>query len=127
MSWGLLSLQDPHTARSVTQSSKAMRVTDFELVEAIGAGGYGNVWLARRRRTEELVAIKVHSKSEAKARNFRQAVDLEKNILLASDNPYVVRFFFSFASRHHLYIVMEYMPGGDCGALLQSCGFTDRM
>ena len=49
VSWDLLSLQDPQT--TMVHKTHTMRVTDFELVEAIGAGGYGNVWLARRRRT----------------------------------------------------------------------------
>ncbi len=37
-----------------------------------------------------------------------------------------VRFFYSFASRENLYIVMEYVPGGDCYSLLKSMGALEE-
>lgn len=37
-----------------------------------------------------------------------------------------VRFFYSFASRENLYIVMEYVPGGDCYSLLKSVGALEE-
>ena len=37
-----------------------------------------------------------------------------------------VRFYYSFASRDNLYIVMEYVAGGDCYSLLRSLGALDE-
>lgn len=37
-----------------------------------------------------------------------------------------MRFFYSFASRENLYIVMEYVPGGDCYSLLKSVGALEE-
>lgn len=54
------------------------------------------------------------------------SVRLEKNILASADCPYVVKLFFSFATARHLYMVMEYLPGGDCLALVQSYGFLEE-
>ncbi len=42
------------------------------------------------------------------------SVNNERNILALANNPFVVRFYYSFTSRENLYIVMEYLNGGDC-------------
>ena len=39
-----------------------------------------------------------------------------------ADNPFVVKLFFCFQSKHNLYLVMEYLAGGDLHALLKRVG-----
>eukprot|EP00908_Phaeocystis_cordata_P001094 Transcript_11173.p2 GENE.Transcript_11173~~Transcript_11173.p2 ORF type:complete len:561 (-),score=268.93 Transcript_11173:278-1960(-) len=131
--WDLLSLQDPdgpagETVSNVSSTTqpKGMSIREFQLVEPLGSGGYGTIWLAKRRRTEDLVAIKVLSRQDAKAKRMLSSVHLERNILADADSPYVVKLFFSFATLTNLYMVMEYMPGGDCFGLLQSYGFLEE-
>jgi serine/threonine protein kinase len=47
-------------------------------------------------------------------------VRAERDLMRAStDNPWVVKLFFSFHDDDHLYLVMEFMPGGDMMTLLQ--------
>ncbi len=41
--------------------------------------------------------------------------------------PPQVRFFYSFTSRDNLYIVMEYLNGGDCFSLLRNLGALDEV
>ncbi|VDK26621.1 unnamed protein product, partial [Anisakis simplex] len=40
----------------------------------------------------------------------------ERDILTFTDNPFVVSFYGSFETRHHLCMLMEYVEGGDCAA-----------
>ena len=47
-------------------------------------------------------------------KNMVESVNNERNILAMAQNPFVVRFYYSFTSRENLYIVMEYINGGDC-------------
>jgi len=42
--------------------------------------------------------------------------------LLKKQSPFVVRLFFSFHTMHHLFLVMEYVPGSDCAAMLRTYG-----
>lgn len=47
-------------------------------------------------------------------KNMVESVTNERNILAMANNPFVVRFYYSFTSKENLYIVMEYLNGGDC-------------
>jgi len=51
-----------------------MSIREFQLVEPLGSGGYGTIWMAKRRRTEDLVAIKVLSRQDTKAKKMLASV-----------------------------------------------------
>lgn len=46
----------------------------------------------------------------------------ERNILALADNPFIVKCHWAFTSVDNVYMVMEYVPGGDCYSLLESVG-----
>ncbi|KAJ2318094.1 rim15, signal transduction response regulator, partial [Coemansia sp. RSA 2681] len=47
----------------------------------------------------------------------------ERAIMMAqTGSPFVVRLLYTFQSRTNLYLVMEYLNGGDCAALLKAIG-----
>lgn len=51
----------------------------------------------------------------------------ERNILTESENPWIVTLFYSFQDAKNLYMVMEYLPGGDLmGLLIKKDTFTER-
>ena len=47
-------------------------------------------------------------------------------ILTQLDSPYVVKLYFSFQTKENLYLVMEYLNGGDCAALIKAVGQLDE-
>jgi serine/threonine protein kinase len=53
-------------------------------------------------------------KADLMRKNMVESVKNERNILATTSNPFVVRFYYSFQSQYNLYIVMEYVSGGDC-------------
>ena len=125
--WDLLSLQDPFAPPRTRKLPKAsVSIKEYALVEPLGTGGFGTVWLARRRRTGDLSAIKVLSQADTRRRKMSNAVLLEKTILELADHPCVVKLLFSFSTPRHLYMVMEYLPGGDCFTLVHSYGFLEE-
>ena len=107
--WDLLSLQDPRAKPGATKRPKAYSVSikEYELVEPIGTGGFGTVWLARRRRTGDLSAIKVLSQADTRQRKMNASVLFEKRILQLADHPCVVQLLFSFSTPRNIYMVME--------------------
>lgn len=45
---------------------------------------------------------------------------------MQANNPFVVRFYYSFSSPEKLFLVMEYCPGGDLSSVLQHLGRFDE-
>jgi len=104
----------------------SMSIDDFEIIKPISRGAFGRVYLARKRATGDLVAVKVMRKADLVRKNMVQSAKNERNILAMANNPFVVRFFYSFTSRDNLYIVMEYAPGGDVASLLRALGALEE-
>ncbi|XVE69918.1 hypothetical protein DITRI_Ditri10aG0029900 [Diplodiscus trichospermus] len=101
-------------------------IDDFEIIKPISRGAFGKVFLARKRTTGDLFAIKVLKKLDMIRKNDIERILAERNILIAVRNPFVVRFFYSFTCRDNLYLVMEYLNGGDLYSLLRKVGCLEE-
>jgi len=97
---------------------KKMNVDDFETLQIIGRGAFGEVRLCRKKDTGKVYAMKVMKKIEMLKRNQVQHIRAERDVLALADNSYVVRLYFSFQDDQHLYLVMEYLHGGDLMTIL---------
>ncbi|KAM6598479.1 probable serine/threonine protein kinase IRE [Cannabis sativa] len=101
-------------------------IEDFEIIKPISRGAFGRVFLARKRATGDLFAIKVLKKADMIRKNAVESILAERNILISLRNPFVVRFFYSFTCRENLYLVMEYLNGGDLYSLLRNLSCLDE-
>ncbi|XP_008234378.2 PREDICTED: probable serine/threonine protein kinase IRE [Prunus mume] len=101
-------------------------IEDFEIIKPISRGAFGRVFLARKRATGDSFAIKVLKKADMIRKNAVESILEERNILILVRNPFVVRFFYSFTCRENLYLVMEYLNGGDLYSLLRNLGCLDE-
>eukprot|EP00179_Madagascaria_erythrocladioides_P006021 CAMPEP_0198317226 /NCGR_PEP_ID=MMETSP1450-20131203/6777_1 /TAXON_ID=753684 ORGANISM="Madagascaria erythrocladiodes, Strain CCMP3234" /NCGR_SAMPLE_ID=MMETSP1450 /ASSEMBLY_ACC=CAM_ASM_001115 /LENGTH=396 /DNA_ID=CAMNT_0044020415 /DNA_START=190 /DNA_END=1380 /DNA_ORIENTATION=+ len=84
----------------------------YEIGDVIGVGAYGKVFQGTDRICKEKRAIKVLKKNFNDQRNMNY-LRREVRILLAIDNPNVIRTFDIFDSPDRLYFVMEFLPGGE--------------
>mmetsp|Transcript_60896 Transcript_60896/g.144341 ORF Transcript_60896/g.144341 Transcript_60896/m.144341 type:complete len:530 (-) Transcript_60896:88-1677(-) len=105
-----------------------MAIVDFETVKVIGRGAFGEVRLCRRANTgtapsasDELFAIKILRKKEMRAKDQIAHVRAERDLMRSAsgDNEWVVKLHFSFDDDEFLYLVMQFLPGGDLMTLLQ--------
>ncbi|ORY51045.1 kinase-like protein, partial [Rhizoclosmatium globosum] len=101
-------------------------IKDFEIIKPISKGAFGSVYLAKKRLTGDYYAIKVLRKSDMIAKNQVTNIKAERMILGQLDSPYVVKLYFSFQTKDNLYLVMEYLNGGDCASLIKSVGALDE-
>ncbi|KAK9237947.1 hypothetical protein V1525DRAFT_450077 [Lipomyces kononenkoae] len=98
-------------------------IKDFEVIKPISRGAFGSVYLTKKKRTGDYFAIKVLKKSDMIAKNQVTNVKAERAIMMAqAESPFVAKLFFTFQSKEYLYLVMEYLNGGDCAALLKAFG-----
>eukprot|EP00899_Mesostigma_viride_P028644 jgi/Mesvir1/8965/Mv01051-RA.1 len=95
-----------------------MSVSDFELLTIIGRGAFGEVRLVRERATGKIFAMKKLKKAEMVRRGQVDHVKAERNLLAEVGSNCIVKLFYSFQDDEYLYLVMEYLPGGDMMTLL---------
>jgi serine/threonine-protein kinase RIM15 len=117
----LLSPRIPSAA--LHSRAPAPSIKDFEIIKPISRGAFGSVYLAKKVATGDYFAIKALKKSDMIAKNQITNVKAERTILMnQASSPYVAKLFFSFQSKDYLYLVMEYLNGGDCANLVKTLG-----
>ncbi|KAG8687813.1 hypothetical protein FRC09_013267 [Ceratobasidium sp. 395] len=97
----------------------------FVKLKTIGHGAFGVVSLVKEKETGELYAMKQMRKVDMLRKGQEGHVRAERDVLkgaaLASSPTgadWIVRLFYSFQDRDHLYLVLEFMGGGDLLNLL---------
>jgi len=93
----------------------------FTTIKVIGKGAFGEVRLVRMTTTGELYAMKILRKSEMIHKEQVNHVMAERDLLADTSlnyNDWVVNLYFSFQDSNYLYLIMEYVPGGDMMNLL---------
>lgn len=108
---------------STTTRSVAPSIKDFDIIKPISKGAFGSVFLAKKRVTGDYYAIKFLKKSDMIAKNQVTNVKAERMILMTqTDSPFVTKLYYTFQSKDYLYLVMEYLNGGDCSSLIKVLG-----
>ena len=95
------------------EDRKRLSVRDFVSLSVVGKGAFGEVRLVRKKDDGQLLALKAMVKDQMVVKNQVGHVRAERDILSEANNPWLVKLQYSFQDDHHLYLIMEYMPGGD--------------
>ncbi|XP_035896523.1 serine/threonine-protein kinase greatwall [Anopheles stephensi] len=115
------------TAQNGTASPKLPTIKDFSILKPISRGAFGKVFLGYKKSDQnKLYAIKVMQKTEMINKNMVSQVITERNALALSRSPYCVTLYYSLQTLSSVYLVMEYMVGGDLKSLLAMYGFFDE-
>lgn len=109
-------------------SSGAVSIDHFEMKVTLGTGSFGRVMLARHKKTGYYVAIKILKKERVIKMKQLEHVKYEKNLLHEIQCPFVVNLITSFQDAKNLYLVMEYVRGGEMFYHLRKAGrFTEEV
>ncbi|KIV95461.1 hypothetical protein PV10_03115 [Exophiala mesophila] len=105
------------------QRAQPPSIKDFEVVKPISRGAFGSVYLAKKKSTGEYFAIKVLRKSDMVAKNQVTNVKAERAIMMwQGESDFVAKLYWTFSSKDYLYLVMEFLNGGDCASLVKILG-----
>ncbi|KAK3393081.1 kinase-like domain-containing protein [Podospora didyma] len=99
-----------------------LRQGDFQILTQVGQGGYGQVFLAQKKDSKEVCALKVMSKKLLFKLDEIRHVLTERDILTTAKSEWLVRLLYSFQDDKNIYLAMEYVPGGDFRTLLNNTG-----
>lgn len=86
---------------------------DFEILEVVGIGHFGKVSKVRYRGDGEIYALKSCKKSKLKENKQKEHALNERKILGNVNHPFIVSLKYAFQSETKLYMVMEYLNGGE--------------
>ncbi|MCG6157481.1 serine/threonine protein kinase [Rubinisphaera margarita] len=95
---------------------------NYVLVDKIGAGGMGDVYLAEHRRMKRRVALKVLSSKYTENEQMQQRFRREIVAVGRLSHPHIVTAFDADESEGTHFLVMEYIPGEDLGAYVKTHG-----
>ena len=88
-------------------------IDSFTPIKMIGKGGFSTVFLARKKNTGNLYAIKTIKKSLLIREKRIPQLLAEKDIMKNSDHPFIIKFFMALQSKSQVHLVMEFCPGGE--------------
>ncbi|CAF3723118.1 unnamed protein product [Rotaria socialis] len=107
----------PPPSTSDDNSSKQtnrIAMEDFNFLKMLGKGSFGKVLLGEHKLTGEIFAIKVLNKDAIIQNDDVECTMTERRILaLSARHPFLTGLFCSFQSKERLFLIMEYVNGGD--------------
>ena len=93
-------------------------IRDYESISIIGRGAFGEVHVCRHKISGEIVAVKKIKKEVLYQKNQVIHVRNEQLFMSKVKSPWIVDLKASFQDEDFLYLVMEFLPGGDLMSLL---------
>ena len=86
---------------------------DFEPIKLLGRGSFGEVLLVRLKANKKVYAMKILSKSMLKVKKQEFHTKTERDLMVKINCPFIVNIKSAFQDSTKLYMVSEFMQGGD--------------
>jgi len=102
-----------HLKLQYTKISKKVTPEDFEPLMVVGRGSFAKVMLVRKIDTNRLYAMKVIRKDSVIKHNAVKHTLSERNVLMRINNPFIVSLKYSFQTEDKLYMILDYIAGGE--------------
>ena len=87
--------------------------SDFEHLKLLGRGSFGEVLLVRLKANKKLYAMKILDKNMLKQRKQQIHTKTERDLMVKINCPFIVNIKSAFQDEFKLYIVSEFLQGGD--------------
>ena len=100
-------------------SEKVAPHCSYHVLRTIGTGSYGRVHLVQQKASCNYFALKILSKSKILTENQLNHVKHEKEVLSMLQHPFIVKLVDTCQDESNLYMIMEYVPGGELFSLLK--------
>ena len=110
--------------KGTSKNSKSLK--DFEILRLIGEGSYGKVFLTKlkndKTKKNKQYAMKILEKENVKKWKQKNNIFTERYILQNFNHPFISKLSYAFQDYEKLYLVTDFMPGGDLMHKLISYG-----
>eukprot|EP01135_Chromosphaera_perkinsii_P009553 Nk52_evm3s1810 gene=Nk52_evmTU3s1810 len=100
----------------------AISLEDFDLLRVLGKGSFGKVMQVKKKDTGQLYAMKILRKAQLVERDEVEHTRSERQILAEIKCPFLVSMKFCFQTPSKIYMVLDYVHGGELFYHLQQEG-----
>ncbi|KAF7973033.1 hypothetical protein HWV62_16308 [Athelia sp. TMB] len=105
--------------RVVRRPKGAYRLSDFIIQRTLGTGSFGRVHLVRSKHNLRFYAMKVLNKEKIVRTKQVEHTNNEQHMLESVQHPFIVNLWGTFQDSSNLYMVMDFVPGGELFTLLR--------
>lgn len=116
-------MKDAHFSRSLSTSDfspmRKLSPQDFQVLQQLGKGSFGEVFLVQKVDTQKLFAMKVLPKDKIMSENLIKYALTERKVTSYLKHPFIVSLNYAFQTAEKLFLVLDFCPGGDLGWHLQ--------
>ena len=95
------------------QFTHKVTLNDFKILKTLGKGAFGKVLLVHNEELNKYFAMKILKKDFIKKNKQIAHTKVERKILEKIDYPFIAQLFYAFQNKEKLYMITEYMPGGE--------------
>ena len=95
------------------QFTHKVTLNDFKILKTLGKGAFGKVLLVHNEELNKYFAMKILKKDFIKQNKQIVHTKVERKILEKIDYPFIAQLFYAFQNKEKLYMITEYMPGGE--------------
>ncbi|KAI1466993.1 Pkinase-domain-containing protein [Daldinia caldariorum] len=120
--------QHPHHPHHPSQPTEARvtkgkySLTDFDLLRTLGTGSFGRVHLVQSKHNQRFYAIKVLKKAQVVKMKQVEHTNDERRMLAEVKHPFLITLWGTFQDPKNLYMVMDFVEGGELFSLLRKSG-----
>ena len=125
----IIDISDFKNDESDKNSSK-LTIDDFEIRRVLGTGGFGKVFQVSKTagaQKGKIYAMKVLKKAVIVRNKETKEIDrevnvhakMERDVLMAVRHPFIVDLKYAFQAGNKVYLIMEYLAGGELFMQLQ--------
>jgi serine/threonine protein kinase len=101
------------TVIPLEHESLSLKYKDFNFLNLLGEGSFGQVYLVECLRNKKLYALKIFQKKKIILSKQTKFVIAEVNILKQISHPFIISLYFTFQTPNYIYLGLQYCAGKD--------------
>ena len=103
-----------------------IELKDLDDIKELGSGNFGSVNLVRNKKNKQLYAIKALNLDQIKKENLEVCVELEKNVLLKTDHPFIMKMVKYLKNESYIFFINEYIKGKELWDVIRDIGLLNK-
>ena len=105
---------------------ETVQLADLTFYKSLGQGSYGNVSLVKSEKNNFFYAIKNISNKQILYSKLHHNIELERNILLKIDHPFIVKLVKTLKDDNYIYYLMDYIKGKELFDVIRDIGLLNK-